>query len=513
MPFRNKRAMRNKGLLCILFFLTGLATAISQSVPKPKRLPKFAATVLRDDFQILRKILEANHPSLYWYTPKDSIDYFFNQAINSITDSLDEVQFKNKVGWVVSKIRCGHTTVRFSNRFTKNAAGYRYPAFPLYLKAWKDSLVVLANLLPGDSTIKRGTIITGINGYSNRKLLDTLFQFIGSDGYAFNYKNQVVSGNFPAWYKTIMGIDSVYTIHYIDSTGKEAFAKLSNYIPLKKKDTGLQNNIRDRRQIQPRPGRKMRLQNLRNMVIDTSLHTAFMHLSTFSGGGLRSFFRRSFKTLSKLSIDNLVIDLRENGGGKVTSSVLLGRYLSDHPFKVGDTIAAISRKFKYGRYIHPSILYWLGMNFGAHKEADGLIHFRRYETKYFQPDKRFHFNGQVILIQGGYSFSAATMFIANLKGQKNITIAGEESGGGYYGNSAMYLPTIRLPHTGLRIDLPMYRLVMDKNRPKGMGIEPDVLIPPSSFAIRKGFDPKMQIIKEMIREGRFGKSEEAKKHD
>ncbi|MDE3251750.1 MAG: peptidase S41 [Bacteroidota bacterium] len=500
--------MRNKGLLCLLFFLTGLGSAFSQTVSKTKHLPKYAASVLRDDFQLLRKILEANHPSLYWYTPKDSMDYFFDQTLNSLTDSLDEVQFKNKVGWVVSKIRCGHTTVRFSRRFTKNSSGYRYPSFPLYLKAWNDSLVVLANLLPGDSTLKRGTIITGINGYSNRALLDTLFRFIGSDGYAFNYKNQVVSGNFPAWYKTIIGLDSVYTIQYVDSTGKNAIARLSNYMPPTQKDTGLQNKSR---QIQPRPGRKMRLQNLRNLVIDTSLHTAFMHLSTFSGGGLRSFFRRSFKTLSKLSITNLVIDLRENGGGKVTSSVLLGRYLSDHPFKVGDTIAAISRKFHYGRYIHPSILYWLGMNFGAHKESDGLIHFRRYETKFFQPDKKFHFDGQVILVQGGYSFSAATMFIAELKGQKNVIIAGEESGGGYYGNSAMYLPTIRLPHTGLRIDLPMYRLVMDKNRPKGRGIEPDLLIPPSSFAIRKGFDPKMQVIKEWIREGRLGKTPDTRK--
>ncbi len=493
--------MRKTGLLCMLFLLFGWITARSQTIHQPKPLPKFAPNILQKDFQLLRKILETNHPSLYWYTPKDSMDLFFNQTLNSITDSMDEVGFKNKVGWIVSKIRCGHTTVRFSNKFTKKAAGYRYPAFPLYLKAWKDSLVVLANLSASDSILKRGTIITGINGYSNRELLDTLFRFIGSDGYAFNYKNQVVSGNFPAWYKTIMGLDSSYTIHYIDSTGKEAITSIPNYLP--RKDTRFPPKSPVRKPVQPRPGRKMRLQNLRNLVIDTSLHTAFMHLSTFSGGGLRRFFRRSFKRLSKQSISTLVIDLRENGGGKVTSSILLGRYLSDHAFKVGDTVAAISRTFSYGRYIHPSILYWFGMNFGAHKEKDGLIHFRRYETKYFQPDKKFHFNGQVILIQGGYSFSAATMFIANLKGQANVTIAGEESGGGYYGNSAMYLPTIRLPHTGLRIDLPMYRLVMDHTRPKGSGIEPDLLIPPSSYAIRKGFDPKIQLIRKLIRDGYF----------
>jgi hypothetical protein len=58
------------------------------------------------------------------------------------------------------------------------------------------------------------------------------------------------------------------------------------------------------------------------------------------------------------------------------------------------------------------------------------------------------------------------MFIGALKGQDNVTIVGEESGGGFYGNSAMHLPTIVLPNSKLRVVLPMYRLVMDKTRPK-----------------------------------------------
>lgn len=480
------------GFICFLFVAT---TAQN----KPLHLPKFSASRLQEDFRLLQKILEANHPGLYWYTPKDSLDAFFANSINSITDSMDEVQFKNKVAWVISRIRCGHTTVRFSKSFTKNASRYRFPSFPLYLKAWGDSLVVLDNLFPKDSVFTRGTIITSINGKTNRELMDTLFQFISSDGYSFNYKSQVLSGNFPGWYKTVIGLDSSYQIGYIDSTGKQAVASIKNFIlkkdSLGKKQPALPLEKPSRRQI-----RKARLQDLRNLVIDTTLNTAFMHLSSFSGGGLRKFFRRSFRTIRQQSIRDLVIDLRENGGGRVTNSILLSKYLSDHPFKVGDSVVAVSRKLRYGKYIHPSLLYWLAMNFGAHKEKDGLIHFRRYETNYFKPSKKFHFNGQVVLIQGGYSFSATTMFIATVKGQKNITIAGEESGGGYYGNSAMYLPEIKLPNTGLRIELPLYRLVMDKNRPKGHGIIPDILIPPSSYAIRKGFDPKMQVIKEMIRE-------------
>ena len=492
--------MKNLVRFWFCFFLCFQAAPLlfaQTHVPKPI---KTAPSLLREDIILLKQILEANHPSLYWYTPKDSIDFYFQSAINSITDSLDEVQFKNKVAEIVSSIRCGHTSVRFSKAYTKKAAKFRYPQFPLSIKAWKDSLVVLNSNLPHDSIFKRGTIITGINGKSNRKLLDTIFRFISSDGYGINYKNQVVSGNFAAWYKTIIGLDSVYTISYIDDAGKESIAAIKNFDP--QKDTA--GKLRDSTPAFKKPTRKeirhARLLAKRSFVIDTATHTAFMALSTFSGGWMRSFFRRSFRTMQKDSVQNLVLELRNNGGGRVTNSILLTKYLSDHSFKVGDSVVAVSRKFRYGKYIHPSWVYWFAMNFGARKMEDGKIHARYYEKKVFDPKEKYHFSGNVFLLQGGYSFSATTMFISQLKGQANVTIVGEETGGGYYGNSAMHIPTIRLPNTGLQITLPMYRLVMDANRPRGHGIIPDVQVDPSSQAIKQMMDPKIIKTRELIQQ-------------
>jgi hypothetical protein len=492
------KACRSFSLLCILF---GLAVSSADAQKGFFSLPKTAPQPLRDDLILLKKILEANHPSLYWYTPKDSIDAFFENTLNSITDSLDEVQFKNKVAYVISKIRCGHTSVRFSKAYSRKAAQFRFPQFPLSLKAWDDSLVVLGSWLPRDSVFKRGTIVTGINGKTNRQLLDTLFGFMSTDGYAANYKNQVLSGNFPAWYKTILGVDSSYSITYIDSTGQETSATLKNFRP--KLDTltkekpdplpGFQKPTR--RQL-----RKAGLLAMRSLAIDTATGTAFIRLSTFTGGSLKSFFRRSFKTIRQQHIKHLVIDVRENSGGKVRNSILLTQYLSDHPFKVGDSVVAISRKFRYGRFIRPAWIYWLAMNFGAHKMADGLIHLRYYEKKIFEPKEKDHFNGDVYLIQGGYSFSATSMFLSYLKGQSNIKLVGEETGGGYYGNSAMHIPTIVLPNSRLQISLPMYRLVMDATRPKGHGVMPDFAVPPSSQAIKKSVDLKMIKIRELIQQ-------------
>ena len=35
---------------------------------------KYAPQQLQQDFHYFRSILEESHPSLYWFTPKDSID-------------------------------------------------------------------------------------------------------------------------------------------------------------------------------------------------------------------------------------------------------------------------------------------------------------------------------------------------------------------------------------------------------------------------------------------------------
>ncbi len=487
---------------CLLFCCWLIASACNTSYNSTySPLNKMPAVALQQDVQLLQNILEANHPSLYWYTPKDSMDLYFNRSRSSIKDSLNELEFKNHLAELVSHIKCGHTTVRFSGTYRRKAAQFQFPAFPLAIKTWGDSLVVLAGSDPKKEVSRRGTIIQSINGKTNKELLDSIFQYISVDGYANNYKSQLVSNQFGPWYKTIYGLDSQYVIRFIDSLGVSKMDTLKNYSPsprpknlMESTDTMMKHLVRPTR----RELKKQSKINQRSLQIDTTMHTAYMRITSFSTSGLKTFFRKSFNTIREQNITHLVIDLRENGGGQIVNSIRLTKYLAKHPFKVADTVVAISRNFKYGRYINQSGLYWFPMNFNAHKLEDGKIHYRRYENNYFTPYSNKRFDGEVFIIQGGLSFSAATMFTANLKGQSNVKIVGEESGGGYYGNSAVHIPTIVLPNSKLRISLPMYRVVLNKDRPKGFGITPDILVSPSSAAIRKGVDLKMQTIRNHI---------------
>lgn len=482
---------------CIIF-LAGCSSIKNTSYNPAAKLPP---EKLKEDFTILKKVLEANHPSLYWYTPKDSIDAYFSETMGMINDSLTELQFKNKVAWFITKIRCGHTSVRPSKAFTAYASAHRAKQFPLYLKVWGDTLVLLASANKSDSLLKRGTVITSINGMSNRTLLDSMFQFISTDGYGDNFKNQVISFNFPLYYSFAFPLKDSFAINYIDTSGITQSAFVQLYKP--PADTGKHKPSVAKQQ--ERPSRKQlkefELLRKRNLTYDTAANLAIMRVTSFTGGRLRSFFKESFEELINKNIPNLVIDLRENSGGSIGVSTYFARYIKNEPFKIADTVAAVNRSFTYGKYIHPQLPYQLLMRFTTRKKTDAKFHFTALENHYYKPLDRLHFNGSVYVLQGGYTFSAASMFILHVKGQKNVTVIGEETGGGNYGTSAVHIPTITLPNSNIQIGLPLYRVVANSKQVKnGKGIQPDIAVQPSTEFIRKNRDHKMEVVKELIQQ-------------
>jgi C-terminal processing protease CtpA/Prc len=223
-------------------------------------------------------------------------------------------------------------------------------------------------------------------------------------------------------------------------------------------------------------------------------------LNTFSSGnGLRTFFRKSFRLLEANGVENLVLDVRANGGGDANLAILLTRYLISRPFRVADSLYAVKNSSAYARYIDHRFLYSTAMRLITKREEAERLHFRYFERHVFPPKKKNRFEGNVYLIIGGNSFSATTVFLKMVQGEKNVTVVGEETGGGRYGNSAWMLPQVTLPKTGIRFTLPLFRMVMDKTAvASGTGILPDVHAGATQESIRKDEDPKMLKTFELI---------------
>jgi len=496
--------MRQLLILYLLVVITGCGVAKSSFSP----YKKYPTEVLQKDYAIYRQTLEEAHPGLYWYTSKDSMNYYFDKGFQQLNDSLTEPEFRKILSYVTAKINCGHTSIRPSKTFAKYQDTVRLGrVFPLSLKLWQDTAVVAANLNRRDSILKRGTIITSINGLPMDKIVDTLFSYIGTDGYNRTNKYQVLSnrGYFGSLYSTLFGYPPAYSINFIDSMGRAGTTLLRPFFP--GSDTMARVRAVPVRRL-PQPSRKERKQMRRNSVrllkLDTTSHVAMMDLNSFGRGyGLKGFFRRSFRALKKNKIEHLIIDVRGNGGGSVTNSTLITRFLSDHPFKVADSLYAIRKRKTYSRYIQNDFFNRLFLTLFAPKRKDGKYHFKYYERHLFKPRKKNHFDGKTYILTGGNSFSATTLFASAIMKQDNVTLIGEETGGGAYGNSAWLIPDMTLPGTKVRFRLPLFRLVIDKNVPKdGRGVQPEIPSFPTVDAVRKGIDYKLVKTVELIKQNK-----------
>lgn len=459
---------------------------------------KYGEYKLKEDFSILHNVLKKNHPSLYWYSTKDSVDNFFSATYASLQDSLTEPQFRKRVAWVLNKIRCGHTVVRSSKSYSKYYSKQRKKVFPVFLKVWDDSAVVVSSLSTGDTVLRRGTVVTGINGIPMKKIIDSICELISTDGYSNTFKYQLISFNFPPFYNNTYGVDTNYAIQYLDSTGglkKKILKNIESTTDLLNRNPLFLPGAVTKKQLH-----QLKTLSNRNIEIDSSLSTALVSVNTFSKGKLIRFFRSSFKKIKKQKVENLILDLRLNSGGSVLACTRLSQYLIDKPFNVADTVATFNRSFQYKKFIKPWLIYWLTRRISGRRREDGKIHFRYFENHFFKPKRKNHFDGNIYILTGGYTFSAATLVASNLKGQHNVTIVGEETGGGAYGNSAMLLTTIVLPNTSLRITLPLFRMVLDAKRLKtGRGVLPDIEVKPSSNFIEMGVDGNMEKVMELLR--------------
>lgn len=476
--------------------LIGCSVTRSNYSPHEKLSPE----ALKKDFTLFRNVLEESHPSLYWFTPKDSVDYFFDHAYRQLTDSMHEREFRTLLSYVVSKLRCGHTSVRYSREYTRYLDTARLKIFPLSIKMWSDTMVVLGNLNRKDSAIKRGTVLKHINNYTGNIIRDTFFNFISGDGYALNGRYQSISnrGNFGTLFRNIFGLPDSLSIDYIDSTGVERSRRISIFNPLE--DTTGRTSALTTGDISRRDIRSRGLNTTRNIQIDTTLKSAYMTVNTFSRGNrLRGFFRRSFRVLKQHDIKYLVIDVRSNGGGDAGNSTLLTQYVINRKFKIADSLYAIKRSSHYASHIRLQPIYWFMMQFVTKKRSDGLYHFGYFERHYFKPKKKNHFDGKVYIVTGGNSFSATTLFAQALKGQKNVIIVGEETGGGAYGNTAWMIPDVTLPNSRLKFRLPKFRLVMNSDLVKeGRGVVPDIKVLPTVESIRYGIDLKVEVVRQLI---------------
>lgn len=481
--------------VCCVILCVGNGT---KSLAQSRQTYKFEPAALKQDLLLLRDALEKYHPSLYAYIPKTALDETFSQTLGSIRDSLTESAFAYKIiAPYIARIRCGHTSVSVSRQLRKDLRKDPPASFPLLLKFFGDTMMVSRNLNRTDSILKKGTILLRINGMNSRELKEKLFAIFPVDGFSESVNFARLNNNFPYYLRMIIGADTAFTIEYLDPQNRSVTSTISAFRPG-------QSSKSPQKPSSPASAPKPLKRSDRELRIDSSSGVAYMFLANFDHPmRTRRFIRKSFRNIDRLNIGHLIIDLRSNGGGVIDNEVFLARHLRNARFRVADSAIAINRRFSgYRKYFRNEWMNGLIMHLFTRKDEQGRFHMSGYwEKRSFKPLKNRFFEGRIYILTGGMTFSAASLFCKTMKGQENVLLIGEETGGSGYANNGLLIPDLMLPNTRIRVRMPLFRLVPDRNSMNdGRGVMPDILIAPSSASLKQGYDPVMLTALSMIRQ-------------
>jgi C-terminal processing protease CtpA/Prc len=478
----------------------------------------------KQDIDFAYNKIKKMHPKLYWYISKEKLDYKFDSIKKTITVPITSLELFKKIAPIVAAIKQGHMftyppqkqyTKNENKAFTKNGIG---PLSQFDFEIFNDKLYIIKNK-SNEKTIKIGSEIIQIDNKNPMDFLNNYKNYFTSDGYNTTFKNQFLCKRFSTIYTYGFGIkDSLnYVLKYNDSIKtvlikrkKTEIIKLKITYTDSQKDS-IKAKIKAFNKDKSKNGfdkiSKTNFRNLKFMQNDSAV--AVIKIKGFKNGNYSRFYEDSFQKIKNQKSKTLVIDLRDNGGGRLNEINELYSYLADSTYTFLDKSIVTSRNslFKYaylkgGNPILKTIkiaaapLVYPVFYLITKKDKNGNF----YENIYNKPQqiKENAFKGKIYVLINGGSFSASSIISSNLKGSKRATFVGQETGGAFNGTVAGFMPIINLPNSKIKIRIGILTCEPFFKSIDGRGIFPDKEIIPTIQDRINGKDPEMDWIMNQI---------------
>ena len=457
-----------------------------QSEPGKQQPTIYSPKELQEDYSVLRAALENMYPSLYRFTDRSIMNKLLDDGFRSLDKPETEIEFYKLIATICARVHDEHLIPKPSEGYYLSLKDTRHH-FPLSLKIIDRRIYVLT-AAQSAGTIPVGSEIISINGKSAEELLGILLPTIPSD-YSMTEEENLFDLNYPIFVENTES----YTIEFIDRSDRS------------KINVATISGMDDPDYKRYFYGRTKLVAPLDFRYVKGDI--AYLRISSFLRWHRNRFkqdfyalYDSIFKELKEKRIDNLILDLRNNEGGDETGEKLL-TYLLDRPYQ-----HFASAEFKFvgqppmtahlqngndvsvdGSSVYPTDT---GM-YALKKTSMPLLNEQ-------QPDAN-HFRGKLYVLINGATGSMASVVADFLKGNRKGTFIGEESGGTMEGNTSHRIARLVLPHSKIRVAIPLMKTVNAVAFTKGRGVDPDYRVSPRIDDLVNGVDTELMFAVDLIK--------------
>ncbi|MBD3217161.1 MAG: hypothetical protein GF310_02715, partial [candidate division Zixibacteria bacterium] len=385
-------------------------------------------------FTYLKEMMEEYCPTLYEYNDKADIERLFD----SLYQEIDDTTFY-RFHQVISRFVAGANEAHFDvgskeDPFMAGIFDGSFRFIPLVLKFLDDNTYVRYSYI-SDSSIQRGDRILAINSMSMDDLREKIMPHIFSDGDIITYKLERMTAIFELLYYWHIERADSFTVTYIpfgDST--------ANRITLRAMNRPEMVEV-----LKERNAEETREDEEENKFYEFEIDdkTAYLKLKTFDWRVVKEyeleadvFYEDIFQQLRNEDVENLIIDLRSNRGGRQEFG--------------NEMIQFILKKDRDG--VFRKSISWKGR-----------------EREYKIPERHeLNFKGDIYVLVNGETYSTAANLAQYLKEFGKAVLIGRETGSRHEGFAAGSKESVSLPNSKIHIGIPRYWIQSPSAKDQGV---------------------------------------------
>jgi hypothetical protein len=414
---------------------------------------------------LLQGALE-RHPNLGKYTQVSELKSYTQTLKSQVTKPLMRTEFYKIVGQLSHKFNDGHAFLIWPYQeynLLKEQGAKPFP-FEVFINSQQE-LYIQHDYQSGSERAAAESKILSINGISTKDLVKDMQKYTGGESQLLREK--VVAARFPVNLWAVYGFINEFKLE-IEVEGRAKTLQITQAQDWQKAETIVSGKTKQEHYFK----------ELKDGV-------ALLYLEHFDikPSEFEDFVDDSFEQIKTLNIHSLIIDIRNNPGGNTDTVAHLSRYLANKPFRLVSALQEKLNKDNRG---------WFN-----YKGEEGEIVDTDWDEWETPMNDDVRFTGNVYLLTGSISYSAAIVFATTLKDNDFATLVGQPTQG--FANQSGQGNLFNLPHSELRAYITTRLLVRPSGELTQQGVQPHYEIDPGNSITQSMDDKTIAATLELIR--------------